>query len=64
MNQVKSPLASKTIWVNVLTIVTATLAFVGGQEVIAQYPQVVAGLVAAQGLLNVILRFVTYKPLS
>jgi hypothetical protein len=60
----KSPLQSKTIWVNILTIIAATTAFVAGNDVMAQYPQVVAALVAAQGLLNVVLRFVTYKPLT
>jgi len=60
----KSPLQSKTIWVNVLTIIVGTVAYIAGNDVMAQYPQVVAALVAAQGLLNVVLRFVTYKPLT
>lgn len=60
----KSALSSKTIWVGVLTTVASTLGFLQGQEFIAQYPHVVAGLGAAVGLITIALRFITTVPIK
>lgn len=55
---------SKTIIVNVLTVMVGTLGYVAGHEVIVEYPQAVSALVAATGVLNVVLRLVTSVPIS
>jgi hypothetical protein len=60
----KKATASKTVWVNVMTLVVGTIGFVAGHDVIADYPSVVAALVAAQGVVNVVLRFLTWEPIS
>lgn len=58
----KKLMKSKTIIVNGLTVVVGVLGYLQGHEVIAQYPGVVASIVAAIGILNVALRFVTTIP--
>jgi len=60
----KSPLASKTIWVNVITLVVTLAAAAQGQDWIAQNPQVTAILGAVIGGLNIALRFITSKPIK
>ena len=60
----KSALSSKMIWVNILTLIVGTVGYVAGHDVMSQYPQVVAALVAAQGAINVALRFFTWEPIS
>jgi len=55
---------SKTIIVNTLTVIVGTLGCVAGHDVIAQNPELVAGLVSAIGVLNVVLRLVTSIPVS
>ncbi len=62
LDLVKKLMKSKTIVVNGLTVVVGVLGYLQGHEVIAAYPGVVAGLVAAIGVLNVALRFVTTIP--
>lgn len=57
-------LKSKTIIVNVLTVIVGTLGFLGGHEVIAQNPEVVAVLAAVAGGVNVVLRLITSIPIS
>lgn len=59
----KHPLASKTVWINVLTVAVAVLTAVSGQTEnipVEWMPYIVAGLAAV----NVALRFVTSIPLS
>lgn len=60
----KSPLKSKTIWVNVLTIVAGIATYLGGSEIIAQYPVAVSLIAVVIGGLNVALRFLTSKPIK
>ena len=60
----KSPLASKTVWVNVLTLAIAVAAAVQGQDWIAANPQVTAIIGAVVGGLNIALRFLTSKPIK
>lgn len=62
MKLLKQILKSKTIVVNVLTVVAGTLGYWAGHDVIAQNPDVVAALVAIAGVVNVALRFVTTIP--
>lgn len=55
---------SRTVWVNAITVLVGTIGYVAGNSVIQDYPSAVAALVAFQGGLNVLLRFVTWKPLG
>lgn len=55
---------SRTVWVNAVTVMVGTVGFMAGHEVIQDYPSAVAALVALQGGLNVLLRFVTWKALG
>lgn len=60
----KSPLQSKTIWANAAVIAVGVLGYLQGHELIAENPTVVAMLGIAIGIGNVILRFVTDKPVK
>jgi hypothetical protein len=55
---------SKTIWINAITAATATLTVLSGQQIVADHPAIAAGLVAALGGLNVILRIITVLPIG
>jgi hypothetical protein len=55
---------SKTVWVNVLTVLMGVVGFMAGHEVIKAHPEFVAVLIAAQGGVNVLLRFFTGKPIK
>lgn len=57
-------LKSKTVIVNTLTVATGVLGFLAGHEVIAAHPEVVAALISAVGVVNVLLRIVTVVPIS
>ena len=60
----KSPLASKTIWANIAVIVVSVLAGLQNQELIANNAVAVAVLGVLIGVGNVLLRFVTNKPVK
>jgi hypothetical protein len=60
----KSILKSRTFWVNALTMGVATAGFISGHEIIAQYPEVVAGIGVAIGLMNIVLRLITTEPIK
>jgi hypothetical protein len=60
----KSILKSKTFWVNMIVLAAGVAGFVAGQDVIADYPAVVAIFGAVQGGLNIVLRLVTSQPIS
>ena len=60
----KSIFKSRTVWINVLTVSVATAGFLSGHELIAQYPQVVAGIGVAIGAMNIILRLITTEPIK
>ena len=62
MNDAKSVFLSKTAWFGLLTFVAALLAWLNGQEYIAQYPQVVAAIGMLVAVVNVALRFVSNRP--
>lgn len=55
---------SKTVIVNVLTVAVGVLGYLAGHDVIAQNPEVVAALVSAVGVVNVLLRIVTVVPIT
>lgn len=55
---------SKMVWVNALTVLVGVVGYVAGHEVIKEYPETIAILVAVQGGINVILRFLTSKPVE
>jgi len=59
----KNPLKSKTLWVNMLVLAAGILGYAQGHDVIQEYPQIVAVMGAAVGALNIVLRFVTNKPI-
>jgi hypothetical protein len=60
----KSPLASKTIWFNLLTVVAGMAAYLAGSEVIvANWAVAIPILAAVQGAVNIALRFMTTKPI-
>lgn len=59
----KSIFQSKTLWLNAVTVVAAVVGFLAAHPVIAAHPQWVAGLVAAQAVVNILLRLVTDTPI-
>ncbi len=60
----KSFWASKTFWVNMLTLCVGIVGYVAGSEVIADYPAILAVMIAVQGAVNVALRFVTWQAIK
>ena len=55
---------SKTVWVNLITTIVGILGYVGGSSMIAANPALVAAIVSATGVLNVILRLVSGVPIT
>ena len=55
---------SKTVWVNALTLLAGTVGFWAGHDLIANNTALVAGLVAFQGLVNTVLRFVSWQKIG
>lgn len=60
----KSILASKTFWVNAITLAAGLVAVLSGSELVQDYPQAVAVLAAVQGAVNIVLRLVTTRPIK
>jgi len=60
----KKPLASKTIWLGILTTLISILGLVGGEAWIQEYPQVVSGIGFVGGVLVLVLRWATTVPLT
>jgi len=52
---------SKTIWVNLLTLLVGMLGYLIGHDIVQDYPAIVSVFVAIQGFVNVILRVLTSK---
>jgi hypothetical protein len=60
----KSPLASKTFWFNALTVAAGAVAYLAGSEVIVEnWAAAIPALLAVQGGINIVLRFLTTKPI-
>lgn len=55
---------SKTIWVNLIVTAIAVFELIAQQAWIASNPSVVAVFVAIVGILNVVLRFITFEQIS
>lgn len=55
---------SKTVWINLLTTTLGVMGYLSGSELISANPGLVAALIAASGVLNVILRLVTAVPVA
>ena len=55
---------SRMMWVNGATLLVGVLALVANNDLIADYPEMVAALVAFQGGLNMLLRLLTTKAIS
>jgi hypothetical protein len=55
---------SKMVWFNALTVLVGVVGYLAGHEVIQSNATLLAGMVAGQGALNVVLRFLTWKPIK
>ena len=60
----KNPLKSRTIWVNLLTLAAGVAAYLAGAEAMQDYQSVIPILVAVQGGVNIVLRFLTTEPIK
>lgn len=59
----KSLFQSKTFYLNAVTLIVGIIGFLAAHPVIAAHPQWVAGLFAAQAVVNILLRLVTDTPI-
>ncbi len=55
---------SKTFWVNLLMSVASLAVYVQDSALVADNPQIVAGIGAAVGVVNIILRLLTKEPIK
>jgi len=60
----KSLFKSKTFWVNLLTLSAGTLGYWAGHDLLQNQEQLLAGIVAVQGAVNIALRLVTSEPIE
>ena len=60
----KSMWKSRTIWVNGLVLCAGIVGYLVGDDLIKDNEGLLALLVAVQGAVNVILRFVTTEPIK
>jgi len=59
----KSMWKSRTLWVNALMLCAGVIGYLVGDDLIKDNESLLALLIAIQGGVNVILRFVTVKPI-
>ncbi|RLB77208.1 MAG: hypothetical protein DRH24_16630 [Deltaproteobacteria bacterium] len=60
----KSPLKSKTVWLNLVVLAVALVGAAQGVDWVAANPQVTMILGAVAGGLNLVLRFLTSQPIK
>jgi hypothetical protein len=60
----KSLFASKTMWFNALSLGAALLAVLVDHELVTQNPATLSLLLMIQSGVNMVLRFVTTKPIT
>ncbi len=60
----KKAIQSRTIWINTLTLGIGVIGFFLGQDLIADNASLVSVLIAAQGALNIVIRFVTSQAIE
>lgn len=64
MNETKPVWASKTVWFNGITLAAGVCTYLTTTDLIRQHPVVVASLIVANSVLNLILRCYTSKGVS
>jgi hypothetical protein len=52
------------MWINLATLIVGILGYTIGQDMVADNASLMAVLVAAQGALNIVLRFITTKAIA
>lgn len=62
--QEKNVFKSKSFWLGMVTFTVSTLTYLQGTELIANHPDVVAGIGAAIGVAQIVLRLMTGTPVS
>lgn len=60
----KSMWKSRTLWINGLVLCAGIVGYLVGDDLIKDNESLLALLIAVQGGVNVILRFVTTKPIA
>jgi len=60
----KKTFGSKTVWLGLITATMSALSFFQGEEWIKEYPQVVAGIGTAIGILTIAARFFTTEAMA
>lgn len=55
---------SRTFWVNALVLVASTLGAWAAQDFIQDKEQLLTAIVAVQSAVNIVLRFLTDKPIK
>lgn len=60
----KSKFLSRTVWLGSITTAIALVTTLQSQPWVADYPRVASGCVAVIGVLTVVLRFLTDRPIE